>query len=256
MNDYFYKIWIPFHLGLLISIYLVAIEYVHLNWILIGIFWFLIGPIGLGVGFHRLFSHRQFVTYRMVEYLLAILGTLSAYASLGIFIANHLYHHKHSDTNEDPSSSIHGFWHSFFFWKCKHVVYKAIYRRTYPFKMFCKDSFLKFISRYYVPIIFAYAGMLFIIDVNLLVNCFLVPATIEHLRLNCVNYFSHKKCLSSYRNFTTTDQSYNNLIIGVLGCGFGWHNNHHYNDKQLLLWHRWWEIDIEGCIGLLLTKRN
>jgi fatty-acid desaturase len=36
--------------------------------------------------------------------------------------------------------------------------------------------------------------------------------------------------------------------------GFGWHNNHHHNPAKNIVQDRWWEIDIEGYIGYLLSK--
>jgi stearoyl-CoA desaturase (delta-9 desaturase) len=41
-----------------------------------------------------------------------------------------------------------------------------------------------------------------------------------------VNLFCHLPG-AGYRNFETTDQSVNVPILGYLGWGQGWHNNHH-----------------------------
>jgi len=38
--------------------------------------------------------------------------------------------------------------------------------------------------------------------------------------------------------------------------GFGWHNNHHHNPRELINSHRWWEVDVEGQIAKLISKRN
>lgn len=75
---------------------------------------------------------------------------------------------------------------------------------------------------------------------------------IDFLRLGAVNYWCHR---SGYRNHETEDATTNNLILGWLGMGFGWHNNHHAQPGKLILTERWWEIDIEGYIGWLLTKK-
>jgi fatty-acid desaturase len=36
--------------------------------------------------------------------------------------------------------------------------------------------------------------------------------------------------------------------------GFGWHNNHHADPKKLILTENWWEIDLEGYMGKILSK--
>lgn len=255
MNSYFYKVWLPFHVAVFISVIMLIMGYGQLNWTTIFLVWFCIGPIGNGVGFHRLFAHRQFETYKIIEYIFAIFGTLAAYASLGIFIANHVYHHKNSDNQNDPSSPSTGFWNSLIFWRCKKNVLKKIDTKSYPFKVYLQDPILKFISYHYVKIIYVYAIGLICIDYNLFINFFVIPALIEHLRLNWINCMSHYKLPFSYQNFETKDSSQNNIVFGLLSFGFGWHNNHHWDQRQLINWHKWWEVDIEGIIGWLLIKR-
>jgi fatty-acid desaturase len=66
---------------------------------------------------------------------------------------------------------------------------------------------------------------------------------------------SHLNIPLSYRNFETKDNSHNNIIIGWLSFGFGWHNNHHHDQRELVNTHHWWEIDIEGQIAKLISKR-
>ena len=106
MNWYFYKIWIPLQIATVLSIIAVCMGYVSLNWYVIFLAFFLVGPIGTGVGYHRLFSHRQFETWKPLEYIIAILGTLAAYAPVLFWASQHVYHHKHSDEPGDPSSPM------------------------------------------------------------------------------------------------------------------------------------------------------
>ena len=74
---------------------------------------------------------------------------------------------------------------------------------------------------------------------------------VDFFRLGAVNYWCHQ---SGYRNFESNDFTTNNLLLGWLGMGFGWHNNHHAHPGRLILHYRWWEIDIEGYIGWLISK--
>jgi stearoyl-CoA desaturase (delta-9 desaturase) len=43
--------------------------------------------------------------------------------------------------------------------------------------------------------------------------------------------------------FKSHDESRNNFIMGVLGLGEGWHNNHHAFPTSARHGLRWWEID-------------
>jgi stearoyl-CoA desaturase (delta-9 desaturase) len=67
------------------------------------------------------------------------------------------------------------------------------------------------------------------------------------LQDNLINILGHTKALIGYRNFNTADHSFNNLIMGFLTWGQGWHNNHHHApgsyDFGRGVSSKWWEID-------------
>jgi stearoyl-CoA desaturase (delta-9 desaturase) len=72
-----------------------------------------------------------------------------------------------------------------------------------------------------------------------------------------VNSVTH---LWGYRNFNTDDTSRNNLIVGFLANGEGWHNNHHADPRSARHGLRWWELDltwltIRLLAGLGLARR-
>jgi stearoyl-CoA desaturase (delta-9 desaturase) len=55
-----------------------------------------------------------------------------------------------------------------------------------------------------------------------------------------VNSVTH---LWGYRNYETDEDSRNNLIVGFISNGEGWHNNHHADPRSARHGHLWWEID-------------
>lgn len=257
MNQYFYKVWLPLQLLTIIGFFLAIIDQITLNWITIIISWALLGIVGTGVGQHRLFSHRQFETWKPVEYIIAILGTFAAYAPILFWVGHHQYHHKVADTRDDPSSpALHGFWESFLWWRMRSTIVTKIYLKNVPAIMVLRDPFLMFLSKHFTIILYSYAIVLFLIDPVWLFNLFIIPVFIEHIRINIISSLSHMKLPFSYKNFKSNDKSWNNIIIGYLTLGFGWHNNHHSQPRMLSNHVKWWEIDIEGYIGKLLSKRK
>ena len=210
----------------------------------------------MGVGFHRLFSHRQFTTHANFEKLLALFGTLSAYAPLGVSIASHQYHHKNSDLVTDESAADRGLFYSLIGYKLSNNINNHYDYNNRPFKDFVRNKTLVFISNNFYWTIYFYATALMLFDYNLFYNMFLIPAVVEHIRLSAIGYFGHKKTLFSYRNFNTNDHSQNNIICGLLGLGLGWHNNHHNDCNKLNLRVRWWEFDIESMIASALSTRK
>lgn len=257
MNPYFYNVFLPHILLLSLTTWSIATGLVSVDLAVILGIWVLLGPIGMGTGFHRLFSHRQFVTYKFIEYSLAVLGTIASYVPLGYFVASHHYHHKYADTDKDVTSPQRGFWHSFLWWKLKKDCLKAVDVRSYPFKQFLKDPVLKSISKNYLYIIYGY-----IIIVTLtfgwwgLVNMYILPVFIEHIRLNLVGSISHLENVPfSYKNHNLDDCSVNNYIFGPLSLGFAWHNNHHADQRKVYLKENWWEFDFEGLVAKLIQVK-
>jgi stearoyl-CoA desaturase (delta-9 desaturase) len=256
MNWYFYRLWIPLQLLTLAGVIGALLGLLTINWWLVAGVFFLMGPVGVGVGYHRLFSHRQFETYRPIEIALAVLGTLSAYAPVLFWASNHHYHHRHADYAEDPSSPvIHGFWESFFTYRMRNEVLKKIDLRNAPTRRILKDKTLMFLSKHFMKIIWSFAGLLLLIGgPSLLMSAFLIPSALEHLRTNVVSSLSHMPIPGSYRNHSTDDTSYNNVILGYLTFGFAWHNNHHNDEKAISGHEKWWEIDVEGLIAKAISK--
>jgi fatty-acid desaturase len=42
----------------------------------------------------------------------------------------------------------------------------------------------------------------------------------------------------------TGDSSRNNLFVGYVSNGEGWHNNHHADPRSARHGHAWWELDV------------
>src|SRR5689334_23003015 len=87
---------------------------------------YVLTAVGITVGYHRLFTHRAFETNSVVQFVLAILGSMAVEGPLLKWVAVHRRHHQHSDTDEDPHSPhaqgdgflglLRGLWHSHMGW--------------------------------------------------------------------------------------------------------------------------------------------
>ena len=75
-----------------------------LNW--------MVASLGIGIGFHRLLTHRGFKTPKWLEYGLTILGSLAIQDGAIKWVATHRIHHAHTETERDPHSprEAGGFW--------------------------------------------------------------------------------------------------------------------------------------------------
>src|SRR4051794_22647731 len=55
------------------------------------------GMLRIGLGYHRLLTHRGYKTYRWVEYLLTWCGPLALEGGPIFWVATHRIHHQYSD---------------------------------------------------------------------------------------------------------------------------------------------------------------
>jgi fatty-acid desaturase len=251
MNAYFYWIFIPFTVfgleGAAIAVSTPSI----LWWTLL--FWVLIGPLGSSIGFHRLFAHRQFETYKPVEYALALLGTLSTYGPLAFWCASHQAHHAYTDTPKDPTTPRRGFWHAALTWNLKKACLKEIKLMPHH-KVLLRDPVLSFLSKKFFDVNYAFLIAMMLINPRIALGGWALAALIERVRTGLfVNWLLHVWTPLSYRNHNDDNTSHN-LLLYPLTAGFSFHNDHHHNPRELREGKRWFEMNLEAWVVNLIRK--
>ncbi len=249
----FWLIFLPFHILGFIGLF-----YAWDNLLTLFVLWLLIGVIGNGVAAHRYFSHSQFETYKPIKWILGFLATLGGIGPITHWRVQHTLHHARADTERDPHSpKYHHPFTTIYGWTFIHgdpSYQKEYFKERFVKKLMIRmlrDKFYRFFHIYYYPIIYSFCLVLLLIN-PVLVTLYCLAYCIDFLKLGLINYVCHRH---GYRNHETNDLSTNNLWLGWLGLGFGWHNNHHASPKKLILTERWWEIDIEGLIGKALSRK-
>jgi stearoyl-CoA desaturase (delta-9 desaturase) len=168
----------------------------------------------------------------------------------------HLHHHATSDTTQDIHSPINGRANSFLLWSFNVNRINAVFKNkksVRSLKQVKQDKHIMYASDYFVFINIIFLVLLFFIDINLFF-AWNVGYLLEHIKIGIINWILHEpRFPGNYRNHDTTDQSFNNVFLGLITFGFGWHNNHHANCKKLILTEHWWEVDLEGQIGKMIA---
>src|SRR6201993_2230258 len=73
--------------------------------------WWVGGSLGIGMGYHRLLTHRGYKTPKWIEYFLTICASLALQGGPIGWVATHRMHHQRSDKEGDPHSPHDGgFW--------------------------------------------------------------------------------------------------------------------------------------------------
>ncbi len=216
-----------------------------LNWV--------VGGFGVGLGWHRLLTHRSFSVPRWLEYLLTTLGTLSIQDSPAKWVATHRIHHKYTDVEGDPHSTRPGFFWAqmgWIVWGKAQDHDHATLRRYVPDLL--KDPGHVLISRFYFLPIIASAVILFLVGGWPLVVWGVFARVVLGWHTTWfVNSLSH---MFGDRPHSTNDDSTNNWFVAILTFGEGWHNNHHAFPSSARHGTEWHQFDMNWMTIKVLRR--
>lgn len=242
---------IPF---IVLHVACLAAFWVGVSWfaILFMVFFYFIRMFAITAFFHRYLSHKTFQTSRPVQFLFALIGTMSAQRGPLWWAAHHRYHHRFTDTDQDPHSSTKGFWYSHVGWFLNEENFGT---RKSIIKDWLKFPELIWLDRFSLPVVVftaigiyalgealaVYAPQLGTNGLQLLVWGFVISTVLLTHATLCINSMAHRY---GSRDFNTDDESRNNLFLSLITLGEGWHNNHHYYAGSTRQGFFWWQIDI------------
>ncbi|WP_246840890.1 acyl-CoA desaturase [Hahella sp. CCB-MM4] len=202
--------------------------------------------------YHRYFSHKSFKTSRSLQFIFAVLGASATQRGPLWWAAHHRYHHRTSDTLEDPHTPRHGFWRSHCGWFLGRQYFRT---QENLIKDFAQFPELRWLDRFdlVVPVVLgtslwlageylghAYpdletSGLQMFVWGYCISTVVLIHATLS------INSFAHRY---GSRRYKTSDDSRNNFWLALITLGEGWHNNHHHYSGSVRQGFFWWEIDI------------
>jgi stearoyl-CoA desaturase (delta-9 desaturase) len=211
------------------------------------------GSLGIGMGYHRLLTHRGYKTPKWIEYFLTVCATLALEGGPIFWVATHRIHHKHSDKEGDPHSPVDGTWWAHMGWI---LTGKSMHHDTETLAHYvpdlAKDKFHVWITKYhYVPMIvlgvvlFAIGGVPFVMWGIFFRTVFGLHSTW------LVNSATH---MVGSRRFETRDLSTNSWWVALFSFGEGWHNNHHAHPVSARHGLAWYEIDL-NWYGIWTLKK-
>ncbi len=215
------------------------------NWI--------VGSLGVGLGYHRLLTHRSFKAPKWLEYTLAALGTMSMQDAPDKWVATHRMHHKFTEMEQDPHSTRPGFIWAHIGWVVRGTAQDhdaATLKRYVPDLL--KDKFHVLLAKYYyVPLLIS-AVILFALGGWPMVLWGVCARIVVGWHTTWfVNSLAH---IFGQRRFATQDDSTNNWFVALLTFGEGWHNNHHASPTSARHGLKWYEFDMNWLTIRLFEK--
>ena len=207
----------------------------------------LAGAPGIGIGYHRLLTHRGFKTPKAVEYFLTVCGMLSLQSGAINWVATHRIHHAHTDGPGDPHTPRDGAWWAHIGWIFTGTAQQhdeAVLRRYAPDLM--KDPVHVWLNRlFFVPLIITGALLLAFGGWSMLFWGVFLRVTVAWHVTWLVNSATH---MFGTRRFETSDDSTNHWLIAFLTYGEGWHNNHHAHPRSAKHGLAWYEFDLNWVL--------
>ena len=229
---------VAFHVGAIAALFFFTWKAFIVSMVL----WWLAGGLGIGVGYHRLLTHRGYKTPKWVEYLLTILATLTLEGGPVFWVATHRKHHQNTDKEGDPHSPGEGAFWSHVGWLLTGQTMHNDSAELLPYVPdLRKDRFHVWISRWHwIPV--TVLGILLLAVGGwpcLLWGSFFRTVLGLHSTW-LVNSATH---MWGSRRFATGDTSKNSFWVAMLTFGEGWHNNHHAHPQSSRHGLTWYEID-------------
>lgn len=238
---------VPF-LATLLAIWLLWEHAVHWSDLILLAIGYTLVILGVGMGFHRMLTHRSFRPHPVIKVLLLLLGSMALEGPALDWAATHLKHHAHADQEGDPHSPVEGLFHAHVGWLLRTFSHDT--------ELYCRslmtDPIVCFMSRTFILWVVLSLALPLAIGgwSGLLWGGFVRIFLVHHVTWS-VNSVCHT---FGRRAFETRDRSRNEWIVGLLAFGEGWHNNHHAFPRSAFHGLRWWQLDLSGSLIWLLER--
>ena len=206
------------------------------------------GSLGIGMGFHRLLTHRGYKVPKLVEYFLVTCGTLALEGGPIQWVVTHRIHHAHTDRVGDPHTPRDGGWWAHIGWVVLGTAqnHDRATMERYASDLL-KDRFYVWLNRlFFVPQIVLGVVLLAFGGWSILLWGVFLRLTLALHATWLVNSATH---LWGRTRFETGDNSRNSWWVALLTFGEGWHNNHHAYPTSARHGLRWYELDF-NWIGI------
>ncbi len=201
------------------------------------------GSLGIGMGFHRLITHRGYKVPKFVEYFLVTCGSLALEGGPIQWVTTHRIHHAHTDRMGDPHTPRDGGWWAHVGWILRGAAQdhdQATLERYAP-DLITNRYYILLDRFYYVPLIILAVSLLVFGGWSVMLWGIFLRVTLALHTTWLVNSATH---MWGRRRFETGEDSRNSWWVALLTFGEGWHNNHHAHPTSARHGLKWYEIDL------------
>ena len=223
---------------------------------------YLVTGFGVTLGFHRLLTHRSFQTYKPVQYLLAIVGSMAVQGPVLSWVADHRKHHAHTDREGDPHSphghggglkgALAGLWYAHMGWlfdragQAEHARYAAELSEDRGMRAIHRTFLAWVVLGIAIP---AGIGWTVAGSARGALEGALWGGAVRIFLLHHLTWSINSVChFFGRRRFETDDKSTNVWWLALPSMGEAWHHNHHAFPRSAVHGLGRWELDPTGSL--------
>ena len=243
---------VPF-VGTLYAIYLAITGDVSLTDILLCVVGVVLTEYGITMGYHRLVVHKAYAAVKPLKAFILALGSMAFQGPVVHWASVHTKHHAHSDHEGDPHSpTVSGFLYAHFEWLIEMNSDELGEIVDKWGKRYQKDPMISWFSDTFL--FWALISLVIPAAIGFLAGGwwgawtgFIWGGLVRIFVSSHVTWSVNSVChFIGSRMFKTTDKSRNNIVVGLLALGEGWHNNHHAFPASAFHGMAWWQFDFTG----------
>ena len=234
-------------------------------WLFFAIFMVFNG-IGIGSGYHRLWSHRTYQAHPALKWFLAVMGGMALQNSIIVWSARHRIHHRDVDDNDkDPYSIGRGFWFAHIGWMLKDYASGEIdYSVVRDLE---KDPVAAWQHRWYWTLVWTtnlalplFLGWL----TGDMLGMFLLAGVLRLVLSHHVTFFINSLAhMWGKQPYTDENSARDQHFLALITYGEGYHNYHHLFQSDYRCGIRWWHLDINkwfistcALLGLVKNRKR
>ena len=234
-------------------------------WLFFAIFMVFNG-IGIGSGYHRLWSHRTYQAHPALKWFLAVMGGMALQNSIIVWSARHRIHHRDVDDNDkDPYSIGRGFWFAHIGWMLRdyqsgEIDYSVV-------RDLEKDPVAAWQHRWYWTLVWTtnvavplFLGWL----TGDMLGMFLLAGVLRLVLSHHVTFFINSLAhMWGKQPYTDENSARDQHFLALITYGEGYHNYHHLFQSDYRCGIRWWHLDINkwfistcALLGLVKNRKR
>ena len=203
--------------------------------------------IGIGSGYHRLWSHRAYEASAVMRVYLAIVGGMALQNSILVWCIRHRFHHRDVDDNDkDPYSIGRGFWFAHIGWMLKDYESGKLDWSVVPDLQ--RDPVVVWQHRYYWPlVVLTNVGLPLLLGwmTGDVLGVFLLAGVLRLVVSHHLTFFINSLAhMWGSRPYTDENSARDNWFLAIVTYGEGYHNFHHLFQSDYRNGIRWWQYDI------------